>query len=734
MPTREREGVRTEAPRVSSRWSTVVLVALLASVAVVPAAASDPSAAQLRATRLAIGFYEMPADLDEGGRYQSELIVRSIPAIGVIAIKTFDPEGFRVRALADPNVKYLRNDDAVPLLLERAGDPPYTLATPSDPQYASMYGPQQVRANLAWDTTMGDMDAAVCIIDTGVRRTHEDLGTARYLGGYDLVNDDSDPSDDHGHGTHVAGTAVGTIDNGLGVSGMGNTGYYAVKVLDSAGSGSYSNVAAAVTWCADNGIARTVLSLSLGGTGSDPSVESAIHYAFATQGMLVVAASGNGYCSDCVTFPGRHPEAIGVACTTSAVESCSFTSKGPEVDIAAPGASILSTCYSSDTAYCTKSGTSMSTPHVSGILALVWSHETTLSAAQLWQRLNETAKDVGDSGKDSTFGWGRIDAHCLITNTLCGLPPPPTLPGAPVATVTAGPSPGTLNVSWTRPQQNGSNITQYTVYRATSAAGPFDALATARERWLQESGLAAGTTMFYKVSATNGVGEGPMSAAVGNVTLDVPDAPTELGVTSGNGELSLTWSAGPDGGTPITGYRIYRASDASGPFTFRADSSTAAFTDTGLGEAAHHWYRVSAVNIVGEGAQGTDATARTFARPTAPIDLTARPGRQLFSIDLTWSAPDDSGGTPVTHYHIYRDGLHIGNASVGTFRDRDIDPIEAQHYQVSAINAVGEGPKSNEACARAHPWPAVSPIPACELADVALSIVASRADRRTETA
>lgn len=976
----------------------MLLAAILLGVAVIPVAASDSDAAMIRPTRLVVAFHEYPAWLSEGARYDDEVIVRAIPEIGVIAVKTFDPAGFAARQRADPNVKYVKNDDPVPLLLEREPLPAMPLSTPDDPQYSSMYGPQQVRANLAWDTTLGDMDAAVCIIDTGVRRTHEDLGTARYLGGYDYVNGDSDPSDDQGHGTHVAGSAVGAINNGKGVSGMGNTGYYAVKVLDSAGSGAFSDVAAGITWCANNGMARTVLSMSLGCVCSDATISSAIHYAFATKGMLVAAASGNGYCSNCVGFPGNHPEAIGVACTTSSVASCSFTSKGPEVDIAAPGENILSTCYTSDTAYCTKSGTSMSTPHASGVLALVWSHETTLTAAQLWQRLNDTAKDVGDAGKDSTFGWGRIDAQCLITNTLCSLPPPPPpptndiftelfetgatdwtltglwhasacrakegasslaynkvgacpqtydtgatnsgeatspaieipgeatyvrlrmaswystesstsydkktvlvsandgpftqvhqessgasawkdldldissfagqsirvklrfdtvdsisnayegwyvdalkvaadvelgppgVPGVPLLTATAGPAAGGIQLAWSKPSQSGSNITLYHVYGADDASGPFVLLGSPTERAYDDTGLANGATRHYKVSAENGIGEGPLSAtasattfnvpgapvvsvaagpgvgqltaswsappanglpitgytvlqstsasgpfsvagtttgasftesglgngvmrfykvfatnglgegpssgAASGTTFQVPGAPATLAAASGNAQLTLTWTAGADGGTPITGYRVYRASNASGPYTLRANASGTTFTDTGLSEGTRYWYRVSARNLVGEGPQSIDANARTFSRPSAPRDLTARPGGQLFSIDLGWTAPADNGGTAFSLYYIYRDGLYVGAVSGTTFRDRNLDPTVVYHYQVSATNVVGEGPKSDEACSRPYPYPTPGnpAVPSCEILGIGLSASFPAApDRRTET-
>ncbi|HVM45917.1 MAG TPA: hypothetical protein VM582_08290, partial [Candidatus Thermoplasmatota archaeon] len=178
-----------QPPTSQSRWSPLLLaLALVATVAVPAHASSDAEGsadAQAAPTRLAIGFHEYPAWLSEGEHYDGALVVRTIPALRVIAVMTLDPATYAKRQLADPNVAYVENDDPVYFLMEHTRPASVSpLFTPNDPQFSSMYGPQQVRAPLAWDLTTGTTDAAVCIIDTGVRRTHEDLGTARYLGGW----------------------------------------------------------------------------------------------------------------------------------------------------------------------------------------------------------------------------------------------------------------------------------------------------------------------------------------------------------------------------------------------------------------------------------------------------------------------------------------------------------------------------------------------------------------------
>ncbi|HVM46292.1 MAG TPA: hypothetical protein VM582_10185, partial [Candidatus Thermoplasmatota archaeon] len=282
-----------------------------------------------------------------------------------------------------------------------------------------------------------------------------------------------------------------------------------------------------------------------------------------------------------------------------------------------------------------------------------------------------------------------------------------TAPLAPTVTAVAGPGAGELRVDWTAPSNGGTAITHYTVYRANSATGPFVALATTTATTHADAGLGNGETRYYRVSATNAVGEGASSAAAGATTYTVPGAPTSLTASPGGGagQITLVWTPGPTGGTLSVTYRVYRAAAAEGPFEPIASPTAAAYVDSGHGEGVRYWYRVSAVNVVGEGALSPVADARTFVKPSAPLALDARPGGQLFSIDLVWQPPEDTGSAAISSYRVYRDGMYVGTAGTTSYRDRNLDPTRVYTYEIAAVNVAGEGPKSLGDCARPAPWP-----------------------------
>ena len=184
----------------------------------------------------------------------------------------------------------------------------------------------------------------VAIIDTGIDCTHPDLD-GNCVGGFDFVNNDNDPSDDHGHGTHVAGT-VAAEDNGAGVVGVApNVSLYGLKVLNANGGGYWSDIVAAMEWAADNGI--QVTNNSYGSGGHPGSIVEAAFGNAAAQGVLHIAAAGNsGSCAgteNTVGYPARFASVVAVAATNALDERTCFSSTGPEVEIAAPGMSINST-------------------------------------------------------------------------------------------------------------------------------------------------------------------------------------------------------------------------------------------------------------------------------------------------------------------------------------------------------------------------------------------------------
>jgi serine protease len=388
----------------AAAWTTTLL--LVGAALLLPLAAGQaPSAAPV-----VVLFSELPEGLVEGGAWQGGAVLRVDEALRFAVVQ---PASGAAALASVEGVLGVEPDDATQWVEEAALD---------DPMLAEQYGPQQVRAPEAWALTTGSLDASVCVVDTGLRRTHEEFQDGRYLGGYDFVNRDDDPTDDQGHGTHVAGIAAAAHGNGKGIAGIGAVGLYAVKVMDAKGKGNPSNIASGIRWCADHG--AKVVSLSLGGQASSV-LRAAVQYATG-KGSLVVAAAGNGGCKQCVSYPAAYPEVLAVTCTTPERTLCSFSSTGPEADLAAPGFKILSTWMEGDSAYKTLSGTSMSTPHVAGVAALVWSHAPGLTNVQLARLLRETARDLGPRGPDSDFGAGLVDAKAALDAAMGNATPAPT--------------------------------------------------------------------------------------------------------------------------------------------------------------------------------------------------------------------------------------------------------------------------------------------------------------------
>jgi subtilisin family serine protease len=247
----------------------------------------------------------------------------------------------------------------------------------------------------------------VAVFDSGLEYTHFELAHA-FAGGHDFVNGDDDPADDNGHGTHVSGT-IAAADNDQWVVGAApGVQLFAIKILDAAGQGNFSDVIAGLQWAVDQGVHVTNHSY---GSSGDPGTLVAQAFAnSAAAGLLHVAAAGNtGNCrgtGNNVGYPARYDDVIAVAATDSADNRACFSSTGPAVEVAAPGDIILSTYPSGQFAY--GSGTSMASPHVAGAAALLVSRGVP-NATQVRGLLGGTAIDLGDSGRDKLFGFGLVN-------------------------------------------------------------------------------------------------------------------------------------------------------------------------------------------------------------------------------------------------------------------------------------------------------------------------------------
>jgi subtilisin family serine protease len=283
------------------------------------------------------------------------------------------------------------------------------------------WGVDRIDADKVWGSYTGE-GVDVAIIDTGIDMEHQDLNV---VDGVTFVDGTTNFDDDNGHGTHCAGI-VAALDNGYGVIGVApDADLYGVKVLNYKGSGYATDVAAGILWAADYPV--DIISMSLGSDGSSIDIENACIDA-ESAGVLIVAAAGNDYRNlrrDTVDYPAKYDSVIAVAATNEADERAYFSSTGPAVELAAPGFEIYST-YKDD-GYETLSGTSMATPMVAGVAALVMEAEPGLDNEDVRERLQTTAEDLGAIGYDIEFGYGLVDAEKAVGEVT---PSPNTAPVA----------------------------------------------------------------------------------------------------------------------------------------------------------------------------------------------------------------------------------------------------------------------------------------------------------------
>jgi subtilisin family serine protease len=251
----------------------------------------------------------------------------------------------------------------------------------------------------AWQLVTGDPGVTIAIVDTGVS-PHVDLPTL--LPGWDFLNGDADASDDHGHGTAVAGVLASLAGNGQGSAGVcWSCAVLPVKALGPDGYGTWSAVATGITWAADHG--ADVINLSLGAPGASATVKTAVEYA-RSRGAIVVAAAGNAGLTT-PFYPADFPGVLAVAASDETDTLYSFSNRGSWVELSAPGCASTVTLGGGWSEFC---GTSAAAPFVSGLLALARTLAPTAAAGQLEAALLATAHPVAGVSA------GRIDARAAL--------------------------------------------------------------------------------------------------------------------------------------------------------------------------------------------------------------------------------------------------------------------------------------------------------------------------------
>jgi thermitase len=321
-------------------------------------------------------------------------------------------------------------------------EPNYTFkldATPNDPYYQTNQASYLSRLEMpaAWVYTTGRSDVVIAVIDTGVNLNHPDLAAGIWTNpgeipdngidddtngfiddvhGWNFADGTNTIYDNHGHGTHVAGIAAARINNSIGIAGMaGGATIMPLDVFPLPAYGTYEDLIRAIIYATDNG--ARVINMSLGATSYSLGEEAAVDYAW-NRGVVVVAAAGNNN-NNAYHYPAAHHNAIAVAATTASDTRAGFSTYGDFIDVAAPGVGVYSTLTSGG--YGPMNGTSMASPHVAGLAALLFSLDPRLTNAQVRALIETNVDDLGTLGWDVYFGSGRINAR----KALAAAAPPP---------------------------------------------------------------------------------------------------------------------------------------------------------------------------------------------------------------------------------------------------------------------------------------------------------------------
>ena len=375
-----------------------------------------------------------PAVAQESHRLAGGVEVKRSAKTGITLVRITSGESANAvlsRYRGDPRVAYAEPN----YIRFLVAAPRVPQAVPNDQFYSAQWHYGNISLPAAWDVTTGSSLVIVAVIDTGILFNHPDLMGVT-VAGFDFVDNDSDPQDplpcpppdDFAHGSHVAGTVAAATNNSIGVAGVnwGGPGKTKIMPLRIFGlfmgqCGAPSNlVIDAIEYAADH--SARVINMSFGGTGFTQAEQDAVNYAFSA-GVVLVAAAGNDNANCSSFYPANYANVIAVSATSIGNTKASYSNFGPCIDLAAPGGEssspptewVLSTAQAGGQAvgYYYSAGTSMASPHVAGLAGLLISKGVT-GPASVQSVMETTATDLGAAGKDTTFGWGLINAAAAV--------------------------------------------------------------------------------------------------------------------------------------------------------------------------------------------------------------------------------------------------------------------------------------------------------------------------------
>ncbi len=307
---------------------------------------------------------------------------------------------------ADPEVLAVEDNVQIklrPVKVERLW--PF-FGKPQNKEQMIPWGVDRIGASSVWNETRGE-NTRVAVMDSGIDLDHPDL-VNNIKGGINVLNQSKDPDDDNGHGTHVAGT-IAAEDNNTGVAGVAPKAHlFAVKVIDQDGAGSLAEIINGLDWCIKNKM--QVVNLSVGTDKQSLSLRMAVQRA-AEAGLIMIAAAGNDGSSNSVDYPGAYPEVIAVGAVDRQNRIASFSSRGPEVTVVAPGTEVYST--SPGASYQRLSGTSMAAPHVTGLVSLAVKMKPYIRLNDVFYLLQKSSQKLSRVTAEDQ-GYGLVNARQLL--------------------------------------------------------------------------------------------------------------------------------------------------------------------------------------------------------------------------------------------------------------------------------------------------------------------------------
>lgn len=480
----------------------------------------------------------------------SDELTPLLPELGIYRLRSASPQAATLARLrGQPTVVYAE-----------ANAPMRSAATPNDPDYGAMqWALQAISAPAAWDIVTGTYPITIAIVDTGIDLTHPDLRD-KLVPGTSFVSGAYSAQDDNGHGTHVAGIAAASTNNGLGMAGVSwGARLMPVKVLDKDGAGTYAELINGVYYAAAHG--AQVINLSLTGESYSQAVQDAIDYAY-NAGCLLVAAAGN--CAlggtgctavNPVMYPAANAHVLSVAATNELDQRAAFSTYNAFVDVAAPGVGIYSTQrqWGAPT-YSWMSGTSQAAPHVAGLAALIWAGRPGLPNYEVERIIQATAVDVNAAtapGRDVYLGWGRINAYRAVDRT------PPVSAVSPLPVAQREPS---FTVAWSGSDDN-SGLATYTI-QFRDGFGPWLTWRLGVTITSDTFVGSPGHTYYFRSSATDVAGNvEPYPAGDGDTSITISTCSLS-GVVRDNRAVPVagaTVTLAPDGSSVVT--------EASGAYT-----------------------------------------------------------------------------------------------------------------------------------------------------------------------